>query len=83
MTFILTERLKHSLSTVLTVTGPNPSTTYTFVKAKRRCQETHLTKAIITTGTTTENTGGGGNNNTTCGTENLFRELLAKLLIPI
>ena len=54
-----------------TVTGLNPSTTYTFyIKAKDAAGNTSSQSNTVT-GTTTENTGGGGNNNnTTCGTEN-------------
>ena len=54
-----------------TVTGLNPSTTYTFyIKAKDAAGNTS-NQSNTATGTTTENTGGGGNNNnTTCGTEN-------------
>lgn len=58
-----------------TVTGLNPSTTYTFyIKAKDAAGNTS-NQSNTATGTTTENTGGGGNNNnTTCGTEN-FEEI--------
>jgi len=54
-----------------TVTGLNPSTTYTFfIKAKDAAGNTS-NQSNTATGTTTENTSGGGNNNnTTCGTEN-------------
>lgn len=54
-----------------TVTGLNPSTTYTFfIRAKDAAGNTS-NQSNTATGTTTENTGGGGNNNnTTCGTEN-------------
>lgn len=54
-----------------TVTGLNPSTTYTFfIKAKDAAGNTS-NQSNTATGTTTENTSGGeNNNNTTCGTEN-------------
>lgn len=60
-----------SASNSATVTGLNPSTTYTFfIKAKDAAGNTS-NQSNTATGTTTENTGGGGNNNnTTCGTEN-------------
>ena len=60
-----------STSNSATVTGLNPSTTYTFyIKAKDAAGNTSSQSNTVT-GTTTENTGGGGNNNnTTCGTEN-------------
>ncbi len=60
-----------SASNGATVTGLNPSTTYTFfIKAKDAAGNTS-NQSNTATGTTTENTGGGGNNNnTTCGTEN-------------
>ena len=60
-----------SSSNSITVTGLNPSTTYSFyVKAKDAAGNTSSQSNTVT-GTTTENTGGGGNNNnTTCGTEN-------------
>ena len=60
-----------SASNSATVTGLNPSTTYTFyIKAKDAAGNTSSQSNTVT-GTTTENTGGGGNNNnTTCGTEN-------------
>lgn len=64
-----------SASNSATVTGLNPSTTYTFfIKAKDAAGNTS-NQSNTATGTTTENTGGGGNNNnTTCGTEN-FEEI--------
>lgn len=60
-----------SASNSATVTGLNPSTTYSFyIKAKDAAGNTS-SQSNTATGTTTENTGGGGNNNnTTCGTEN-------------
>jgi len=60
-----------SASNSATVTGLNPSTTYSFyIKAKDAAGNTS-SQSNTATGTTTENTGGGGNNNnTSCGTEN-------------
>ena len=58
-----------SSSNSITVTGLNPSTTYSFyVKAKDAAGNTS-NQSNTTTGTTTENTGGGGSTGTTCGTE--------------
>ena len=58
-----------SSSNSITVTGLNPSTTYSFyVKAKDAAGNTS-SQSNTTTGTTTENTGGGGSTGTTCGTE--------------
>ena len=64
-----------SASNSATVTGLNPSTTYSFyIKAKDAAGNTS-SQSNTATGTTTENTSGGGNNNnTTCGTEN-FEEI--------
>ena len=54
-----------------TVTGLNPSTTYTFYIKAKDATGNISSQSNTVTGTTTENTGGGGNNNnTTCGTEN-------------
>ena len=54
-----------------TVTGLNPSTTYTFYIKAKDAAGNISSQSNTVTGTTTENTGGGGNNNnTTCGTEN-------------
>lgn len=54
-----------------TVTGLNPSTTYTFFIKAKDAAGNISSQSNTVTGTTTENTGGGGNNNnTTCGTEN-------------
>ena len=58
-----------SASNSATVTGLNPSTTYTFfIKAKDATGNTS-NQSNTATGTTTENTGGGGSTGTTCGTE--------------
>jgi endonuclease I len=58
-----------SASNSTTVTGLNPSTTYTFfIKAKDATGNTS-NQSNTATGTTTENTGGGGSTGTTCGTE--------------
>ncbi len=59
-----------SSSNSITVTGLNPSTTYSFyVKAKDAAGNTS-SQSNTTTGTTTENTGGGdGGSTTSCGTE--------------
>lgn len=66
----LDETLKTSSSSnSITVTGLNPSTTYSFyVKAKDAAGNTSSQSNTVT-GTTTENTGGGGSTGTTCGTE--------------
>ena len=54
-----------------TVTGLNPSTTYTFFIKAKDAAGNISSQSNTVTGTTTENTGGGGNNNNTnCGTEN-------------
>ena len=59
-----------SSSNSITVTGLNPSTTYSFyVKAKDAAGNTS-SQSNTTTGTTTENTGGNdGGSTTSCGTE--------------
>ena len=58
-----------SASNSATVTGLNPSTTYTFfIKAKDATGNTS-NQSNTATGTTTENTGDGGSTGTTCGTE--------------
>jgi len=59
-----------SSSNSITVTGLNPSTTYSFyVKAKDAAGNTS-NQSNTTTGTTTENTGGNdGGSTTSCGTE--------------
>ena len=60
-----------STSTTITITGLNPSTTYSFyIKAKDVAGNVSVNSNTVT-GTTTENTGGGGNggNTTTCGAE--------------
>ncbi|HCO20205.1 MAG TPA: endonuclease I [Flavobacteriaceae bacterium] len=60
-----------STSNSATVTGLNPSTTYTFYIKAKDAAGNISSQSNTVTGTTTENTGGGGNNNnTTCGTEN-------------
>ena len=60
-----------SSSNSITVTGLNPSTTYTFYIKAKDAAGNISSQSNTVTGTTTENTGGGGNNNnTTCGTEN-------------
>ena len=60
-----------STSNSATVTGLNPSTTYTFYIKAKDAAGNRSSQSNTVTGTTTENTGGGGNNNnTTCGTEN-------------
>ena len=67
----LDETLKTSSSSnSITVTGLNPSTTYSFyVKAKDAAGNTS-SQSNTTTGTTTENTGGNdGGSTTSCGTE--------------
>lgn len=59
-----------SSSNSITITGLNPSTTYSFyVKAKDAAGNTS-NQSNTTTGTTTENTGGNdGGSTTSCGTE--------------
>ena len=60
-----------SSSNSITVTGLNPSTTYSFYVKAKDAAGNISSQSNTVTGTTTENTGGGGNNNnTTCGTEN-------------
>ena len=58
-----------SASNSATVTGLNPSTTYTFFIKAKDATGNASNQSNTATGTTTENTGGGGSTGTTCGTE--------------